>query len=286
MKDVAESVLARLLDIARANRLVYNELLMRYILERIFYRIGKSGHSGKFILKGGTLFVCWQGGFDHRPTMDADMLYRGVGTPEHLKAVFTEICTVPTPDDGLRIDVASMTAERILEDAEYGGVRLSFNAHIGRSRTQVQIDVGVGDAVTPTAKMAAYPTLLDFPAPRMRIYPPETAIAEKFETLVRRGMLNSRMKDFYDIWKLKTLFDYDINVLGKAIARTFERRKRPIPTERPIALTERFWNDPVKQQQWHAFLRKSRLDVGNRTLHDIIHEISDFLTPVINRLNA
>lgn len=286
MKDVAESVLSRLLNIAKANGLVYNELLMRYILERIFYRVGKSRYSGKFILKGGNLFACWQGGFDFRPTMDADMLYRGVGTPEQLKAVFTEICTAPAPDDGLRIDVASMTAERILEDAEYGGVRLSINAHIGKSRTQVQIDIGVGDAVTPTAKMADYPTLLEFPAPRMRIYPPETVIAEKFETLVRRGMLNSRMKDFYDIWKLKSLFDYDIDVLGRAIARTFERRKRPIPTECPIALTERFWSDPGKQKQWQAFLRKSRLNVGNRTLRDIVHEISEFLTPVVNRLNV
>ena len=286
MKDVAESVLARLLNIAKANGLVYNELLMRYILERIFYRVGKSRHSGKFILKGGNLFVFWQGGFDFRPTMDADMLYRGAGTPEQLKAVFTEICAAQTPDDGLRIDITSMTAEHILDDAEYGGVRLSFNVHIGRSRTQVQIDVGVGDAVTPTAKMANYPALLDFPAPRLRMYPPETAIAEKFETLVRRGMINSRMKDFYDIWKLKTLFDYDIEVLGRAIARTFERRKRPIPTECPIALTKRFWSDPVKQKQWQAFLRKSRLDVGNRTLRNIVHEISDFLTPVVNRLNT
>ena len=286
MKDIAESVLARLLNIARANGLVYNELLMRYILERIFYRVGKSRYSGKFILKGGNLFVCWQGGFDFRPTMDADMLYRGVGTPEQIKAAFTEICATSAPDDGLQIDVASMTARRILDDAEYGGVRLSFNAHIGRSRTQVQIDVGVGDAVTPAARMADYPTLLDFPAPRLRIYPPETAIAEKFETLVRRGMLNSRMKDFYDIWKLKLLFDYDIDVLGRAIARTFERRKRPIPTGCPVALTERFWSDPVKQKQWQAFLRKSRLDVGNRTLCDIVHEISAFLTPVIDKLNA
>ena len=144
----------------------------------------------------------------------------------------------------------------------------------------------MGDAVTPTAKMADYPTLLEFPAPRMRIYPPETVIAEKFETLVRRGMLNSRMKDFYDIWKLKSLFDYDIDVLGRAIARTFERRKRPIPAECPVALTERFGNNPAKQKQWKAFLRKSRLDVGSRTLYDIVHEISDFLTPIVNRLNA
>ena len=184
------------------------------------------------------------------------------------------------------MQVCNDAVVRILEDAEYGGVRLSFNTHIGQSRTRVQIDVGVGDAVTPAAKMADYPTLLDFPAPRLRIYPPETAIAEKFETIVRRGMLNSRMKDFYDIWKLKSLFDYDIDVLGRAIARTFERRKRLIPTECPAALTERFWSDPVKQKQWQAFLRKSRLDVGNRTLRDIVHEISDFLTPVVDKLNA
>lgn len=281
MKNIAESVLARLRNFSKAHGLVYNQVLMRYILERIFYRIGVSRYAGKMILKGGNLFVCWQGGFDFRPTMDADMLFRGVGTPERLKEVFTEICILDVVGDGLRIDVASLAASPVLEETEYGGVRVTFNAHIGQTRTAVQIDVGVGDAVTPVARRAKYPTLLDFPAPELRMYPPETAIAEKFETMVKRGMVNSRMKDFYDIWKMRSLFSFDSQVLKSAIAKTFARRKRDLPVECPIALTEQFANDPLKQKQWQAFLRKSRLSVGDKTFADIIHDISVFLLSVL-----
>ena len=145
----------------------------------------------------------------------------------------------------------------------------------------MQIDVGVGDAVTPMARKAKYPTLLDFPAPELRMYPPETAIAEKFESLVKRGMVNSRMKDFYDIWKMSSLFDFDAHILKSAIVRTFERRKSLLPVERLVALTESFANDALKQKQWQAFLRKSRLSVGDRTFADIIHDISDFLMSAI-----
>lgn len=187
------------------------------------------------------------------------MLFKDVVTPERLKEVFTEICTLDVVDDGLRIDVASLAASLILE---YGGVRVTFNAHVGQTRTAVQIDVGVGDAVTPVARRAKYPTLLDFPAPELRMYPPETVIAEKFETIVKRGMVNSRMKDFYDIWKMRNLFSFDSQVLKSAIAKTFARRKRDLPVECPIALTEQFANDPLKRKQWQAFLRKSRLSVG------------------------
>ena len=281
MKNVADSVLARLRNVAKAHGLVYNEVMMRYILERIFYRIGVSRYAGKMILKGGNLFVCWQGGFDSRPTMDADMLFRGEGSPERMKTVFAEICADDSVADGVCVDLPSIKAEQILEETEYGGVRVTFTVRIGQTRTPVQIDVGVGDAVTPSAKKANYPALLDFPAPCLRMYPPETVIAEKFEALVKRGMLNSRMKDFYDIWKLKSLFDYDKAVLKEAIIRTFERRKRELPVDCPVALTEKFASDSLKQKQWSAFLRKSRLDVGGKTFEQVIQEIANFLMPIL-----
>ncbi len=281
MKNIADSVLARLRNFSKAYGLVYNQVLMRYVLERMFYRIGVSRYAGRMILKGGNLFVCWQEGFDFRPTMDADMLFRGTGTPERLKEVFAEICTIQSVDDGLRFDMASLATRPILEEAEYGGVHVTIKAYIGRTVIAVQIDVGVGDAVTPVARRAKYPALLDFPAPELRMYPPETVVAEKFEALVKRGMANSRMKDFYDIWKIKSLFNFDSRMLKSAIVKTFERRKRALPLECPIALTERFANDSLKQKQWQAFLRKSRLSVGDNTLADVIHEISDFLMPVV-----
>ena len=118
MKNLADSVLARLRNFAKARNLIYNEVLMRYILERIFYRVGASEHAGKLILKGGNLFVFWQNGFDFRPTMDADMLFRGESSPERLKEIFTEICMDESVDDGVRIDIKSIKAEQILEELQ------------------------------------------------------------------------------------------------------------------------------------------------------------------------
>ena len=286
MKNLADSVLARLRNFAKARNLIYNEVLMRYILKRIFYRVGASEHAGKLILKGGNLFVFWQNGFDFRPTMDADMLFRGESSPERLKEIFTEICMEESVDDGVRIDIKSIKAEQILEETEYGGIRITFNACIGQTRTPVQIDIGVGDAVTPAARKAEYPTLLDFPAPSIRMYPPETVIAEKFEALVKRGILTSRMKDIYDIWKLKSLFEFDGKVLGEAIFKTFKRRNRTIPVNPPVIFTPEFHESKLKQKQWTAFLRKSRLDVGDKSLSDIIAEIAEFLMPLLKKCRS
>ena len=259
---------------------------MRYILERVFYRVGASEYAGKLILKGGNLFVFWQNGFDFRPTMDADMLFRGECSPERLKDVFTEICKDTSVDDGVRIDIKSIKAEQILEETEYGGIRITFIACIGQTRTSVQIDIGVGDAVTPAAKKAEYPTLLDFPAPTIRMYPPETVVAEKFEALVKRGMLTSRMKDIYDIWKLKSLFDFDDKVLGDAISNTFKRRNRTMPVDPPVIFTTEFHESKLKQKQWMAFLRKSRLDVGDKSLSNIIAEVAEFLMPILKKFGG
>ena len=286
MKNLADSVLARLRNFAKAHNLIYNEVLMRYILERVFYRVGASEYAGKLILKGGNLFVFWQNGFDFRPTMDADMLFRGECSPERLKDVFTEICKDTSVDDGVRIDIKSIKAEQILEETEYGGIRITFIACIGRTRTPVQIDIGVGDAVTPAAKKAEYPTLLDFPAPSIRMYPPETVVAEKFEALVKRGMLTSRMKDIYDIWKLKSLFEFDDKVLGEAISNTFKRRNRTMPVDPPVIFTTEFHESKLKQKQWMAFLRKSRLDVGDKSLSNIIAEVAEFLMPILKKFGG
>ena len=286
MKNLSDSVLARLRNLAKARNLIYNEVLMRYILERVFYRVGVSEYAEKLILKGGNLFVFWQNGFDFRPTMDADMLFRGECSPERLKDVFTEICKDTSVDDGVRIDIKSIKAEQILEETEYGGIRITFIACIGQTRTSVQIDIGVGDAVTPAAKKAEYPTLLDFPAPTIRMYPPETVVAEKVEALVKRGMLTSRMKDIYDIWKLKSLFDFDDKVLGDAISNTFKRRNRTMPVDPPVIFTTEFHESKLKQKQWMAFLRKSRLDVGDKSLSNIIAEVAEFLMPILKKFGG
>ena len=128
------------------------------------------------------------------------------------------------------------------------------------AQVRLQVDVGFGDAITPEATVVDFPALLDFPAPRLRAYPRETVVAEKLEAMVQLGMANSRMKDFYDLLVLARTFDFDGDLLTRAIRATFECRKTPLPTSLPVALTSNFADDPTKKTQWSGFVRKAGVD--------------------------
>lgn len=279
-KNVVASVLARLKNVADANRVAYGEILTRYAIERTLKRIEMSTHASKCILKGGTLFILWTDGFGYRPTMDADLEFRGDGSPESLRQVFRDVAaTGGEEDDGLRINSESISAMPIREDDQYGGVRVSMTAYIGRVRIPLQFDVGVGDAITPVPKKSVFPVLIGGSAPNLRVYPRETVVSEKFETIVKRGLANSRMKDYYDLWVMSRDSHVDKGVAQKAIERTFERRKTPIPMGVPFGLTDDFSNNELKITQWNAFLRKNRLDAP--ALVDVVGCIRAFITEIV-----
>ena len=260
MGNLAHSILDRLLNLTRQNGWNFTEVLVRYALERLIARVGKSSYSRMLILKGGTMFVVWQKGLVGRPTMDADMEFRGEGTPEGLRRVFAEIMSIPM-EDAIRFDLESLSAGYIREDDQYGGVRVTTVAYMGNAKIPVQVDVGIGDAITPAARVSEYPLLLPaLPRAKMRMYPPETSVAEKLETLVKRGVENSRMKDFYDLKVLFEIFDFDKEVLQSAVRRTFERRRTPMPSGLPTALTDEFASNAKKMAQWKGFCRKSRIE--------------------------
>ena len=260
MGNLAHSILDRLLNLTRENCWNFTEVLVRYALERLIARVGKSQYSRTLILKGGTMFVVWQKGLVGRPTMDADMEFRGGGTPEELRRIFAEIMSIPM-EDAIRFDLELLNAGYIREDDRYGGVRVTTVAYMGNAKIPVQVDVGIGDAITPTARVSEYPLLLPtLPHAKMRMYPPETSVAEKLETLVKRGVENSRMKDFYDLKVLFEIFDFDKAVLQSAVRRTFERRRTPMPSGLPTALTDEFASNGKKLAQWKGFCRKSRIE--------------------------
>ena len=142
------------------------------------------------------------------------------------------------PDDGLAFDPASIQVTEIREHREYRGLRVKVAARLGNARIPLQIDVGFGDAITPAAIDGAFPTLLDLPAPKIRAYPKETVIAEKFEAIVTLGMTNSRVKDYYDILMLSRRYEFDPGVLSAAIRATFQRRATPLPRAARHALRE------------------------------------------------
>lgn len=155
------SVLAQLKNIAKANDVVFAEILNRYAIERILKRIELSSRATQCILKGGCLFILWSDGFSYRPTMDADLEIRGRGDIDSIVGLFHEVARiVPDEPDGISIDEESISVDRIRADDEYGGVRALMIAYIGTVRVHVQFDIGIGDAITPLAKKADFPPLL------------------------------------------------------------------------------------------------------------------------------
>lgn len=279
-RNLTISVHDRLLNLARERHEELQLILMRYAIERLLYRLGKSPYNSRFIVKGAILFTLW-GDAPYRPTHDLDLLGYGASEIVHLEAVFRHLCQVEVEDDGLVFLANAVHGQQIRETQEYGGVRISMLAMLGKARIPVQVDIGFGDVVTPAPQETLFQGLLGFSSPVVQIYPRETVVAEKFEAMVRLGMANTRMKDFYDLWKLATTYDFDGAVLSSAIQATFARRQAPLPNpeQEPIALTTDFSEDRVKRTQWQAFLRKAKLQTTTLTLEEAIQTLRQFLLP-------
>ncbi|HZH02247.1 MAG TPA: nucleotidyl transferase AbiEii/AbiGii toxin family protein, partial [Myxococcaceae bacterium] len=202
-------VRTRLLRLARQRGEDFQLVLLRYANERLLYRLSISRHASQFILKGATLFTLWTGE-PHRATRDIDLLGFGDQDEARLREVFSEVLSLKSENEGVHFDLGSLSVGTIREDRVYGGVRVEVIAHLTTARVHLQIDIGFGDAITPEAQTAEFPALLEFPAPRLRAYPRETVVAEKLEAMVQLGMVNSRMKDFYDLAMMARVFDFDV----------------------------------------------------------------------------
>jgi hypothetical protein len=283
IRNIGASIRDRLLNKTRAEKLDYNLLLTRYALERMLYRLSISDQRDQFLLKGALLFDLW---FDvpHRPTHDADFLGFGSAEIPHLKQLFQDICRIEV-EDGIVFQPDSVKAAEIRKEANYAGVRVTLMGMLDSARCPIQIDIGFGDAVVPEPEDVLYPIILPgMPEPQLRVYPRYTVVAEKLEALTSLGMLNSRMKDFFDLWVLAKHSDFDGSVLLRAVAATFERRRTAIPQGLPIGLSDEFINDAQKGKQWQAFLRKNALDP--MSLIDVIADLREFLSPVLAAISA
>ena len=278
-KNVAASVRGRLLKIARANGEDFQLVLIRFALERLLFRLSKSEYAHDFVLKGAMLFQIWSGE-SHRPTRDIDLLGYGDPSADRFTKVFRSLAELDVADDGIQLDADSIQVQTMKEEQEYQGIRVKLNAFLESARIPVQADIGFGDAITPEPSKIQYPAILEFEAPVISAYPRETVVAEKFQAMVMLGISNSRMKDFYDIWRLATDFEFSNELLSKAIAATFSRRATEVPKSPPLALTSEFSTDEQKAAQWKAFCKKTGLDVGELELSDIVNELQKFLLPV------
>lgn len=283
-KNFAASVRQRLQNLARERREDFQLVLSRYALERLLHRIDQSPHRGQFVVKGAMLFHLWTNQ-PYRPTRDIDFLSNGDHSVARLETLFQEVCDQAVQEDGLVFLAASVVGDVIKPDQEYQGVRIQLEAKLERARIPVQIDIGFGDAITPGPQTVEYPSLLGLPTAIISTYPRETVVAEKFQAMVILGMANSRMKDFFDLWILCENFDFDGDILTRAIQATFERRRTALPPDVPTALTAEFHEDDAKQIQWKAFIAKGGLGT-TPPLPVLIAKLKTFLLPLSDAIRS
>jgi len=277
-KNMAASVRAKLTNQARETGENLQNLFIRFANERLLFRLNQTDHTEKFLLKGAALFAFW---FNkpHRPTRDMDLLGSGKNDIPTLENIIREACQVKE-EDGLDFLPETVKGGLIRAEEEYQGVRMTLTAMLERARIPVQIDIGFGDAVTPQAEEAELKTILDFPAPRIRVYPKETVVAEKFEAMIKLGIGNGRMKDFWDLRFLIKEFEFEGKLLQEAIRKTFANRKTNLPEDLPVALSDDFAANPLKLSLWSGFIYRNGI-TAETELAEVVKSLREFFLPII-----
>lgn len=282
--NIQASVRARLQNKAKETNRPFAEISQYYGMERFLYRLSKSEHANRFILKGALLFTVWQI-HQRRTTLDIDFLARSDNKIETIETIVRNICDHSVEPDGVFFESKTVEGSKIKEDAEYEGVRVKFIGLLGSSRISMQIDVGFGDVIYPKANAIDYPVILDFPKPHLKGYSSESVISEKFEAMIKLGPLNSRMKDFYDIWLMIRQFDFSgANITG-AISETFKHRKTDLPVGNRLFAREIYDVKSDRQILWETFLRKRGITNAPDKLALTVKEIEDFLIGPVEALN-
>jgi len=276
-----KSVQARLLNLSKKQRTDYNYLLIRYGIERLIYRLMHTQYKDRFVLKGAMLFLIWHED-TYRPTKDLDFLGTGIIDENELLKIFKDIFAVEVPDDGIKFDPDHINIEEIRDGEIYHGYRINVRALLGTAKIGLQVDIGLGDAIFPTPTEQEFPSLLDSQGLIVKAYPKEAMLAEKFDAILALGLRNSRMKDYFDIYILVRDYDFDGKVLVQAIAATVLRRGRTLPSDVPTGFQEEFSNNPDKNKQWDAFLRRIGTKQVNTSLQETILFLRSFFEPIIH----
>jgi len=280
-KNIPASVRQRLLNKARSEARPFSEILQYYAMERFLYRLTKSANADQFVLKGALLLRAWHAP-TIRPTMDIDLLGYTSNDPDKIRSQIQEILSTDVEADGLHFDAGSIQVEPIRDATEYRGQRVVFRGTLGTARIRLQLDIGFGDAVFPAAAYIKLPSILQSKQVRILGYSRDSTVAEKLDAMFRLGIVNSRMKDFYDIWILSRLFNFGGSSLLEAVRLTFKTRGTKIASE-PVIFTPEFKTE--KQPQWAAFLRRISDTTAPRDFTEIMRQLHEFLQPVIDALN-
>ncbi|MCB9111563.1 MAG: nucleotidyl transferase AbiEii/AbiGii toxin family protein [Anaerolineales bacterium] len=278
VRNIPASILARLRNQSETMHRPFAETLQYFAMERFLYRLSKTKYAEKFILKGGLLFYVWSLNL-RRPTRDID--FRGYVSSDNqsLLRIIRTVIQESAPEDGIVFNPESVSIEETQIDADYQGIRVKLTASLDRTRIPLQIDIGFSDELASKAENIEYPCILpELKSAQIKSYPKEAVVAEKFHAMVRHAELNSRMKDYYDLWLLVRTFEFDTHNLQRAIKTTFGQRDTNLPTERPIGLTTTFGSN--HQTHWNGFLEKSKLETEeNNNFAKVIELLWEFIEP-------
>lgn len=277
----AASIRQLLLNHARKNEQDFMVILVAYGLERLIYRLSISAYRNRYILKGGMLVTLWTVD-PGRFTRDVDFLAFGDDDEPTLIKEFTDILEIDA-GDGLIFDTAEIIAAPIRDDQVYGGMRLKTTAYLGKTKIPITIDLGFGDAITDPKYQVDYGSLLNLPTATIKAYSPATVMAEKFQAIIALGIVNSRMKDYYDLYAVPRAINVSSAELAKAIHATFERRQTEIPDILPPGLSASFTEDPAKKTQWLAYSEAT--EIANLELSEVASDIWKRLEPVCASLH-
>ncbi len=273
-KNYGKSVRAKLLNISKAEKLGYQLIVIRYIQERLLYRLSQSRFREKLFLKGGALLYALEQ-FRARPTLDIDFLGDKISRDkEFVKMAFEEICAVSCPEDGMTFDTESISAEEITVNKEYHGIRLHVTARLDTIRQVISMDIGFGDVITPKPEELDYPVLLkETPAVNIMAYSLETVVAEKFQAMIDLAEENSRMKDFFDVYRILESNKVNEEMLQQAITATFSNRETGYKPDH-ILFAEEFVKSPTRIAFWKGFLRKIKYteELSFETVMTVIKE--------------
>ncbi|MBU0741473.1 nucleotidyl transferase AbiEii/AbiGii toxin family protein [bacterium] len=278
-KRLQASVRQRLLDIAQRDSVDFQLILTRYGLERFLYRLGRSSHKATFLLKDAFLFHAWQHDVG-RPTRDLDLLGPGAPDIDRLETVVADIVGTEVDDDGLDFLPDTIRGEAIREASLYDGIRIKLVATLDKARISLQIDIGFGDAAGPQAVELECPTLLDQDPPRILTYRPEFVVAEKLEAILALGAINTRLKDYYDLWRMNRTMDLSREDLIAAVRATLIRRSTSFPSDVPPGLADDF-ADVQQSRMWDAFIARNGLDAEEESLADVVKELRAHFWPLI-----
>lgn len=278
IKNIPTSVAGRLKNVAKQSGKAFDLILLLYFQERLLRRLSISDYRDKFVLKGG-LFLFSLTQFKARPTKDIDFLAKQISNDiQNIKTAFETICAISIEEDGVKYDMQGLTVERIKEDADYEGIRVKIPASLGRMRKLLQLDIGFGDVIVPKPQNIHYPSILDMEQPHLHVYSTESVISEKFEAMISLSVVNSRMKDFYDIYTLLSTKNFDGRIIQHAVYETFQRRGTNLEREHPLFSTS-FSEDEARIKQWNAFL--SRIGFKEDMQFPVVMgQISKFLFPI------